>query len=222
MQLFIEPIKAVVINIGNALPKLFVVLVVLVAGWLIAKLLKNGINKLLKVIKVEQLADSLGVNNFLAKGEIKYTFCELISIFVYWMFLLIVVILALDIFGLSMASSVFDKVVSYIPNVIAALFILVIGIFAATLLGATATATLANAGIIQAKLLGKIAEVIVVIFAVSAFFEQLGIAKATVLFAVSIIFASLGLAFALAFGLGCKDAAGRIFEEFLFKLKTKK
>jgi len=221
MNIFFEPARVVLLNIGNILPKLFVAVVAAILGWLISGLLNKILNKFLKLIKLDKLADNLGINTFLVKGGIKYTFCELISVCVYWLGLLITVVIVMDVVGLSMAAFVFERVINYIPNIIAALFILILGIFAANLLGATATAALTNAGVNQARILGKIAEIVIIIFSVSAFLEQLGIAKATVLFAVSIIFASLGFAFALAFGLGGKDIAAKFLDDFLEKLKSK-
>jgi len=221
MNIFFEPARVVLLNIGNFLPKLFVAVVIAVLGWLISGLLNKVLNKFLKLIKLDKLADNLGINSFLTKGGIKYTFCELISVCVYWLGLLVTIVIAMDVLGLYMATDIFERVINYIPNIIAALFILVLGIFAANLLGATSTAALANAGIKQARIIGKIAEIAIIIFSISAFLEQLGIAKATVLFAVSIIFASIGFAFALAFGLGGKDIAGKFLEDFFEKLKSK-
>jgi len=221
MNIFLEPARVILLNIGDFLPKLFVAVVVAVLGWLISGLLNKLISKFLRLVRVDKLADNLGINAFLSKGGIKYSFSELVSACVYWLGLLITFVITMDVLGLSMATSVFDKVINYIPNIIAALFILILGIFAANFLGATATAALTNAGINQARILGKIAEIAIIIFAVSAFLEQLGIAKTTVLFAVSIVFASIGLALGLAFGLGGKDIAGRFLNDFFEKLRSK-
>jgi hypothetical protein len=109
-----------------------------------------------------------------------------------------------------------------VPNVIAAIFILIFGMFVATLLRNIVLTASSNAGIGQEKLLAKIVEVIVMVFALAIALEQLSIGARLIELTISIILASLGLSLALAFGLGCKDIAGKFVGELIEKVKTKK
>jgi len=222
MSIFIEPAKTVLLQIGSFLPKLIAAIIVFIVGWLLAKVIGELLKRFLKLIKLEQLADNVGVNKFLTKGGIKYTFCELLSFLVYWLVVLVVLVVAVDILGLTVAGNIIEKVASYIPNVIAALFILILGIFASSFSGSTVTAALTNAGIEQARLLGKVAEIIIIVFTIFVAIEQLGIAGQVIVLAITITFASIGLAVGLAFGLGCKDIAADFLKNFLAKIKVKK
>ena len=222
MSIFIEPAKKVLLQIGSFLPKLIAAIIVFIVGWLLAKVIGELLKRFLKLIKLEQLADNVGVNKFLTKGGIKYTFCELLSFLVYWLVVLVVLVVAVDILGLTVAGNIIEKVASYIPNVIAALFILILGIFASSFSGSTVTAALTNAGIEQARLLGKVAEIIIIVFTIFVAIEQLGIAGQVIVLAITITFASIGLAVGLAFGLGCKDIAADFLKNFLAKIKVKK
>ncbi|MDP8260682.1 MAG: hypothetical protein P9L96_06800 [Candidatus Gygaella obscura] len=222
MSIFIEPAKTVLLQIGSFLPKLIAAIIVFIVGWLLAKVIGELLKRFLKLIKLEQFADNVGVNKFLTKGGIKYTFCELLSFLVYWLVVLVVLVVAVDILGLTVAGNIIEKVASYIPNVIAALFILILGIFASSFSGSTVTAALTNAGIEQARLLGKVAEIIIIVFTIFVAIEQLGIAGQVIVLAITITFASIGLAVGLAFGLGCKDIAADFLKNFLAKIKVKK
>jgi hypothetical protein len=172
-------------------------------------------------VRLDALSRKLGIENFLTKGGIRYTLAELIGILIYWLLLLVTFMVAVNAVGLGVAASLLDRVVLYIPNVIASIFILILGMFFATFVASAVQAAAANAGIGQSKLLAKIAEVLVVVFAIAIVFEQLNIGARIIAVSVNIILAAFGLALALAFGLGCKDLAGKAMESFLDKLKKK-
>ncbi|TAN60153.1 hypothetical protein EPN16_05780, partial [bacterium] len=115
-----------------------------------------------------------------------------------------------------------NTIVLYIPRVISAIFILVVGIFFASFVNAAVQTAAANIGVEQAGLLARLSQFIIIIFTIDIALKQLMIDIGAIENAVLIILSSLGLAFALAFGLGCKDIAGRLTQEFLDKLRSKK
>jgi len=129
---------------------------------------------------------------------------------------------AINAVGLTIAADLLNKVVLYIPNVIAAIFILVLGMFVATLMRNIVQTAANNAGLSQSKLLSKVVEVVIVGFAVIVGLEQLNIGIRITELTLAIILGSLGLGLALAFGLGCKDIAGRSVNDLMEKLKSKK
>ena len=100
-----------------------------------------------------------------------------------------------------------------------AIFVLVLGSFLASFVAGVVRTTVSNAGIGNAKLLAKITQTVLVVFAVIIAIEQLNIATAFIAFAVNIILAAMGLGLALAFGLGCKDIAGKAMQGLLDKVK---
>ena len=223
MQLwFVEPAKAVVAQIGQFLLKAIVVILVLLVGWLLARFFKYLITKLLKTIKVDDLSERIELDDLLAKGGIPYTLSELIGIVFYWLVLLIAFVVSMHAIDLPIASDLLNRVVLYIPNIISGIFILILGMFIATLLRNIVQTAASNAGLAQAKILAKVVEVIVVVFAVMVALEQLGIAPRLIELIVSIFLASAGLAFALAFGFGCQDLAKKFLSDTVEKFKSKK
>lgn len=218
----LEPAKAVLSQIGQFLAKTLWVFVILLVGWLIARFIKKIVTEGLRLVKiVDYLAEQISLDSILEKGNIKYSLSELIGVISYWLVLLITAVMVLNIVGAPVAADLFNRIILYVPNVIVAIFILILGMFVATLLNNIVNTAANNAGLSQGKLLGKIVEAVVMIFAVAVTLEQLGIGAETTKLIISIILASLGLGAALAFGLGCKDIAGRTVSDLIEKLKRK-
>jgi len=218
----LDPAKVVLAQIGQFLVNLLVVLLILIIGWVISKLIKIIVTKLLKALKLDELSKRIELSNILAKGGITNSVSELVGIICYWLALLVTVVVAVNAVGLTIAADLLSRIVLYIPNVIAAIFILILGMFVAKILTNVIKTAAANSGLSQANLLSKIVEVVVMIFAIVIALEQLNIRANIIAFAISIILASLGLALAIAFGFGCKDIAAKIAADFFEKLKSKR
>ena len=94
--------------------------------------------------------------------------------------------------------------------------------FIATLVSTFVATTATNAGIPQAKLLGKISQVVIIVVAIAMTLEQLKIASTVINLVIWIVMGAIGLACAISFGLGCKDLAGKFVKETVDKLKPPK
>ncbi len=219
----LEPVKNVLVQIGNFVSGLVFVLIIIVIGWLIAKLIKAVVERFLSITPLDNIVKEAKIDEILKKGGVTSSVAELLGNICYWLVLLITAVLAVNAIGLSTAADLLNQIILYIPNVVAAVFILILGLFAATILNSIVQTIVANAGISQAKLLGKIVEVVTVVFAVIIALEQLQIAGILMLERIIlIVLASLGLAVGLAFGLGCKDIAGKFISDLVEKVKSKK
>lgn len=222
-ELFLEPVKSMLTQAGNFVSALCAVILILLVGWIIAKVIKNLIIRILDILQIDSYAERIGVEKILAKGGIKYSISELIGVLTYWVVLLIALVIAMSTVNLNQqAAGLLNTIVLYIPRVISAIFILVLGLFSASFINSAVQTAAANAGIEQSNLLGRLAQFVIIVFAVDIALRQLQIDISSIENAVIIIIGSLGLAFALAFGLGCKDIAGKLTQEFLDKLRAKK
>ncbi len=217
----LEPARSVLTQISQFMVNVLLVIVILIIGWLISKLFKAVVTKALKTIQVDTLSSKIELDKVLSKGGITYTLSELIGVICYWLGLLVTFMVAINAIGLTVAAELLNKVVLYIPNVISAIFILIIGMFAATALKNIVKTAANNAGFGQGKMLGQIVEAVVMIFTIFVGLEQLNIGVRVTELTVGIILGSLGLAMALAFGLGCREIAGKFVAELVEKLKKK-
>ncbi|MDE2028188.1 MAG: hypothetical protein KGK03_07580 [Candidatus Omnitrophica bacterium] len=219
-SIFIPPAKMILAQVGLFVCKLLMVFLIFILGLIISELVaKKGITQLLKILKLDDLSKRYELDAMLAKGGIKQSLSELIGIICYWLALLISIVIALDSVGLTTAAALMQKVVLFIPNIIVAVFILIVGMFVAVLVRNIIRLAAGNAGISQANLLSNIGQVVVIVFTVALALEQLQIGGRIIDLTIGIILGSFGLGFALAFGLGCKDIVGKSVGEFLGQLK---
>lgn len=217
----LEPARSVLAQISQFVLNALLVIVILIIGWLISKVIKSVVTKALKTVKLDALSERIELDKLLGKGGITYSFSELVGIVCYWLGLLVTFMVAINAIGLTIAADLLNKVVLYIPNVIAAMFILVLGMFAATLMRNVVRTAANNAGLGQSKILAQVVGTVVIVFAVFVGLEQLQIGIRITELAISIVLGTVGLGLALAFGLGCKDIAGKFVAELVEKLKKK-
>jgi hypothetical protein len=216
-----EPARMVLGQISQFVVNALLVIIILLIGWLFSKLISSLVSKSLKAIKINELSSRIELDKLLSKGGINYALSDLVGVICYWLGLLVTFMVAVNSIGFTVAADLLNKVVLYIPNVIAALFILILGIFVSTLLKNIVQTAANNAGLSQGNLLSKIVEAIVILFSVFVALEQLQIGIHVTELTISIILGSIGLGLALAFGLGCRDLAGRFVADLIEKLKKK-
>ena len=219
-QLVIDPLKSAVDSLMRFAPSILGALLILLLGGVIAKLLEQAIIKILKLVRLDKIADQVQLSSILSKGGIRRKLSELIGAIVYWIVILAFVMTALNALNLTVAAGLLQQIVSFLPNVIAAVFILIVGVFAAAFLSATVRTAASNSGIVQAQLLGQAVQAVVVIFAIVAALQQLEIRFVGEVFLIILGGTSLGAA--LAFGLGCKDLAGRWVSSIVDQLQSRK
>jgi len=214
-----DPVKAMVTRIWSYMPSIFGAIIIFVIGWLLAKLIEMVVVKVLKIVRLDMASEKAGIANMLAQGEIKMTLSELLGGIIYWLVMLVVIVTMLNALNLTVAANLLSRLVEYVPNILAAVFVLVIGSFLATFVTAVVRTSAANAGVASAKMLAQVAQIIIMIFAIVIAVEQLNIATAFIALTVNIILAAIGLGAALAFGLGCKDIAGKFMADVINKSK---
>jgi hypothetical protein len=220
--MLVEPSKTVLAQIMQFLTYVLLVLIILLIGWLISRLLKAVVTKVCKSFKLDEFSKRIEFDAMMAKGGFKFSLSELIGAICYWLGLLLTSVIALNAIGLAVAADLLNRIVLYVPNIIVAIFILIFGMFVATIFKNLVKTAATNAGLVYANLLSKIVEVFVISFTVLVILEQLGIGARIIEIIITITLGSVGLAFALAFGLGCQDLAKKAFSEAIDKLKAKK
>jgi hypothetical protein len=208
-------------KIAGFLPTLVSVLIVLFVGWMIAAILQKLVVRFLKLARLDTISEKSGIANVLLKGDISQTLSEIIGSLVYWLFMLVVILAAVNVLNLNEAAALLNSVILYIPRVIAALFILVLGIFFASVLATTVRTTAANSGVTQAKGLGRLTQVIIIIFTVVQSLQQLRIDVSILNLIVQATVGAVAVGAAIALGLGCKDMAGKFVQDLIDSFKSK-
>ncbi len=212
-----ESVRAMFIRVGQAFPRLAVAVLIFVLGWLIARAARWAVVKALKMVSFDSLAEKIRVNEFLRRGDVKVNLSELVGIFLYWLIVLAFLLAVLDLLGMTVAAELLERVLAYVPQVIAGILVLVLGLFFATLVSGGVQTAAANAGVGQAKALGQIARVVVIIFAAAVALEKF-LSSTIIQTTFNTVVMAFAFGAALAFGLGCKDLAGRAVQDFVNRL----
>ena len=212
-NLIAEPVRQMLTKILAYLPILLGALAILIVGWIIAKAIRKTIDWLLKLVRFDTLADKAGVSEILRKGDLKISAREVVSGIVYWLIIIMVLVMAVDALGLPKASDVLAGLFAYVPNVIAALLVLVVAMFLASFVSGIVRTAAGNANLPKPEIFASISRWAIIIFAATVSLEQLGIASLLVTTTFNIILGGICLALALAFGLGGKDVAAKYLEE---------
>jgi hypothetical protein len=210
LEPFFEAIRSFWEQFVAVLPTVAAAFVLLTAGWLIARLIRKATIRILKLVRLDALAERVGIEDFLLQGGVRYTTVTLIANMLYWFILFAFFLAVLSSLGMSSAEELFRKIILYIPNVLVALLLLVFGTVFAKFIQGVSYTYLNNIGISGAQIMSTIAQWAVLLFVVSAALEQLSIGGQIVVSAFQIAFGALCLALALAFGLGGKEWAAHI------------
>ena len=213
-----ESVKGVFFRVGDSLPVVVGAIIILVVGWVLAGIAQKAVVKLLKTLRVDDMSDKIRIAEFLSRGDIRLSLSELAGVFLYWLLVLAFALAALNALGLTVAAALLERVLAYVPDVLAGIIVLVLGFFfAAVVSGIVQTAT-ANMGVTQARGLAQIARVVVIIFAAAVALEKF-FSSMIIQATFTIVLSAVAFGSALAFGLGCKDIAGRAVGDFLDKIR---
>ena len=199
--LIIVPFVEMVMKVASFIPTLVSSLVLLVVGLFLAKVLYEVISRVLKEIHIDTLAEKLGLTKLIHKGGIKHTFGDLISGFVYLTVVLIFLIMALETVGVTTMSDLISTLIAYVPQVVSAVFVLVIGMILAKVVSVVIYAVASNLDLPKPKLHERISRWAILLFAAKIAIEELGYGEIFVGTVFQIWFTGLVLALALAYGI---------------------
>lgn len=202
-------------SFAESAPTVIGALIVLIVGWIVAKMVKWAVQKVLKAINFDGITDKVGINKYLQQGGIKKSSSGLASTLVYWMIMLTVLNLFFNKLGIEQVSDLFNQVVMYIPKIIIACVLMVVGMYLAEMVSGIVVGALKSGGVANAETFGKFANFAVMFFVISIVLSTLGIGGGIIETLVGIVLGSLGLALSLAFGLGGKDWAAGLIDRYL-------
>jgi hypothetical protein len=190
------------------IPALLGALVILFAGYLLARLLGKGTERLLRRIHFNRILERGGVMQAVERSGSHVNPTRVASNIIFWFVMFAVIMVAASALGLQSLTNVFSELVSYVPSVIAAVVIIIVGIVLGEFVGGL---IMASAGALHgAPALARIGKGGVIVLAVFMALQELGVATDIVTTAFAILFGAVALAAALAFGLGNRELAGEV------------
>lgn len=201
-------------DIAHYLPRLIVMLIIALIGWVIAYLLKLVVRSLLRLTKFSKLSENAGATQLLHQAALPSS-TELASRFVFWIAWVGFVLLGVSVLGIAGLQEYISRFFLFLPRLFVALVILFFGLVAASFFSRAALLAAVNANLRSSRMLSFAVRFIIIIFALSMTFEVLGVAEETMLIAFATVFGAAMLGLAIAFGLGGQDLARRFLERKL-------
>jgi hypothetical protein len=194
----------------SGIPKLIGFLVILIIGWLIASAIARAVAAILRAVRFNDLAQRAGLTGFVRSMGLHTDAAGLLANVAKWFARLIVLVTAFDALGLPAVSQVLQQLLLWLPDLVVALVVLVIGGLAASALASLVRGATAESGLGSPDLLATIARVAVWAFAIVIAVNQIGVATTLVNTLFMAVVGALALALGLAFGLGGRETAAQI------------
>ncbi|MEZ5359165.1 MAG: mechanosensitive ion channel [Candidatus Zixiibacteriota bacterium] len=209
-NVIVPAFEGIVKDIIGVLPKLAGALAILVIGWIIAKIISKIVSKLLRKIGFNSIAEKAGIAEFLIKSGFKRDVSWVVGRLAFWTIMMMFLLSAAEALKLTALANSIQQVVSYIPNLIVIILVLVFGMLVSRLVTKITTGAAASAGIEFADFLGKLVGNFILAAVVVIAISQLEIQSQAIDYVFIAILGALGVAIALALGLGSRTIAQSI------------
>jgi len=200
-------------SIVNALPRLIGFLVILIVGWIISGIVGRLVTTVLQKAGVDRMFLQHGTAAYGQSAQ-RFTPSVIAGAVVKWLIRFVFIIAATNLLGITQVSVLLNEVLLWIPNLIVAVIILLLAPVVAKFVRGAIEVGAGQMGFSNARVLGRIAEVAIIAFAVLIAINQIGIAANLVNTLFIGIVAALALAFGLAFGLGGRNVAEQLTQQW--------
>ncbi len=200
------------------LPKLIGAIVVFIIGWFIAIWIGKIVAAILEKIKFNELFNRTGWKSAFEKAEISISASDFIGAITKWILVIISLMVAADILEWTTFSVLLNQIILWVPNLLVAIAILIVAIIIADILEKMVKASAQKMGVGMVNCLGSSIKWAIYVFAILAALSQIGVAKSIVDTLVTGFVVTIALALGLSFGLGGKEMAARMLEDWKHKM----
>lgn len=200
-------------TVGDYLPKLFGALVLLILGLVAAKLAQAIVERVLRLVGVDQLLKNKQVVKTLKSAEMSFDLVSLIGRIVFWVVIIIFALTIADVLELTAMRDVIREILDYFPSVVASVIVLTVTIAGARLIRDVILASLARMRVSFAQSVSSVAFYVVMLFGLVMAVNQLGFDTTILTANITVIISGIVLALSLAFGLGGRDTAKKVVDE---------
>lgn len=204
---FVDPFRQLAEQLETVLPALVIVLVILIVGGAIAWLARLLVKRLLDAIHFDRLMERSGMAGAIGRTGIFKSPADFGARLVQGFLWVFIILFALNAAGTRMTDRLVERFVNYLPDILAAALVLVLGALVSKFLARSALLAAVNAQWAGARLIAGAVRVMVMLLAVAIAIEQLRIGRTALLLTFGILFAGIVVAVAIAFGLGARDLA---------------
>jgi hypothetical protein len=200
-------------TIQALLPRVIVMLTIFVAGWIVAIAVAFVARQLMGVLQLNRLAERAGAAELLRKADLPPA-DALVGKAVFWVLFVGFLLSGVATLGLRALDGLLQDFVYFIPRMVVAAFVLLVGVLAANFAWRATLLAAVNAKLPSARLLSGAVRFLILVTAAAMALEQLSVARSVVLTAFAIAFGAIMLAIAIALGIGGGPIARRVLEQY--------
>ena len=193
---------------------------VLLAGYILAKLVQKGVSRLLRRLGLNDLLRKAGVQGAVDSAAAHFNPSRIVAHLAFWVVMFTAMLVAANALGIDSLAPVVSELVGYVPSVIAAIVIVILGIVLGDFVGGLIMAS--THSLHGGPTLARAGKAGVVVLAVFMALQELGVATNIVTTAFAILFGAVALAAALSFGLGNRELAGEITRAWYSRYKAER
>ena len=195
-------------------PNLFGALLILGIGYVVTRVVTTALKRLLKLVGLDRLGARLQRIDVIESSGVEISLSTVVAQLIYYFLMLVILVAATDVLGLEVVSDLVSQAIAYVPNLVAAIVILVIGAIVADVLRGVTVVTCRSVGIPSAGLIGSIVFWFVFVAILVTALSQAQLETEFVVINLSILLAGLALAFALAYGLAARPLMAGFLAQF--------
>ena len=211
--------SAAVGSLVAALPNIIGALILLLIGWILSGIVARIVTTILERAGADRLFAQHGASVYGSSTQ-QFTPSRVAGEVVKWLIRLVFLIAAANLLGLTQISVLLNQIILWIPNLVVAAIILLIAPLIGRFVRGAIEVGAGQMGFSNASLLGRIAEIAIIVFAVIVAINQIGIAANLVNTLFIGLVAALALAFGLAFGLGGRSVAEQLWQQWYESSQT--
>ncbi|MEL6986797.1 MAG: mechanosensitive ion channel domain-containing protein [Bacteroidota bacterium] len=204
-------------KLASALPKVILAIIVFIVGYIVAKIVARIVTKLLSKVGVDKLGEKLNQIDLISQSSFEIVPSKVLGKIIYYLLLLISTLVATDILGIPAVSQLFKDIISFIPNLLVALIVLLLGILLADVIKNLVYTTCTSLGIPSAKLISSFLFYFLFINVVIMALTQANIETEFIASNISILIGGAVAAFAIGYGLASKDVVANFIASFYTK-----
>ncbi len=206
----VEAMTALWTKFAEFVPNFLGMLVIVVLGYLISKGLSKVTTTVLEKAHFETASERIGLGPTLSRVGIKSSASEILGRLVFWLFMLTFLISASETLGLENVSRTIDTFVDYLPNVIAAALIAVLGLMLAHFIRSVVETAAEGLGLGYSRAVSRLVHIVLIVVVGILAIDQLGIETDILNSVIEITLIATGAALAIALGLGTRNVANCI------------
>lgn len=210
----ITSLRATWEQVVAVIPSVLTAVLLLLLGWLIARVARRLSMRFFRWMKIDAVAENIGIEGFLVQGGVEFTTVTLLGGLIYWAILFLTFVALLNMLAIPAGTTLLERIILFVPNVVVAVIVLIFGGVVARFVGSVTYTYLSNVGSKGAALIAAIARYAILGFVVAMAVEQLALRSEILVSGFQIAFGALCLALALAFGLGGREWAAKILDRF--------